>query len=249
MKIAVLGDIHANLEALTVVLDKCRELKVDKYACIGDIVGYNANPRECLQMVRELDLLAIVMGNHDSYTSNNRDLIGFNPQAAAAVQWTRQQLSEEELQWLSELPLKQDVFLTSPMAARFSIVHATMDNPHMWGYIFDRYAAVASMQYQWMPICFFGHTHMPMVFEKFGNDVAGTLYDKFQIQPNKKYLVNVGSVGQPRDRDPRASFAVYDVNEGTVELIRIEYDIEKARQKILDAGLPPRCADRLQVGQ
>jgi diadenosine tetraphosphatase ApaH/serine/threonine PP2A family protein phosphatase len=247
MKIAVLGDIHSNLEALTAVLEETERLGCEKYVCIGDIVGYNANPKECIEIVRSLDLLGVVMGNHDSYTSNSQELIGFNLQAAQAVEWTRKQLSEEELQWLGELPLKRDIFLTSP-SARFSIVHSTMDNPGMWGYIFDRYTAAASMQYQWTPLCFFGHTHTPLAFDK-TDEIEGGLYESLQILPNHKYLINVGSVGQPRDRDPRAAFAIYDVEASAVSLHRVEYDIEESQRKILAAGLPERLAERLSYGR
>lgn len=247
MKIAVLGDIHSNLEALTAVLEETERLGCEKYVCIGDIVGYNANPKECIEIVRSLDLLGVVMGNHDSYTSNSQELIGFNLQAAQAVEWTRKQLSEEELQWLGELPLKRDIFLTSP-SARFSIVHSTMDNPGMWGYIFDRYTAAASMQYQWTPLCFFGHTHTPLAFDK-TDEIEGGLYESLQILPNHKYLINVGSVGQPRDRDPRAAFVIYDVEASAVSLHRVEYDIEESQRKILAAGLPERLAERLSYGR
>lgn len=247
MNIAVLGDIHGNYEALTAVLQAAEQLGCDKFACIGDIVGYNANPHECLEIIRNLDMLGVVMGNHDSYTSDNRELLGFNPQAAQAVEWTRQQLSEEELAWLGALPMKRDIFLTSP-PARFSLVHSTMDNPHMWGYIFDRFTAAASMQYQWTPLCFFGHTHTPLAFDKTDIVVGGT-YEEIQLQPNHKYLINVGSVGQPRDRDPRAAFVTYDVERALVRLHRVEYDIAGSQKKILDAGLPLRLADRLAVGR
>ena len=247
MKIAVLGDIHSNLEALTAVLEETERLGCEKYVCIGDIVGYNANPKECIEIVRSLDLLGVVMGNHDSYTSNSQELIGFNLQAAQAVEWTRKQLSEEELQWLGELPLKRDIFLTSP-SARFSIVHSTMDNPGMWGYIFDRYTAAASMQYQCTPLCLFGHTHTPLAFDK-TDEIEGGLYESLQILPNHKYLINVGSVGQPRDRDPRAAFAIYDVEASAVSLHRVEYDIEESQRKILAAGLPERLAERLSYGR
>lgn len=247
MKIAVLGDIHSNLEALTAVLAKGQELGCDKYVCIGDIVGYNANPHECLEIVRGLDLLAVVMGNHDSYTSNARELVGFNLQAAKAVEWTREQLSAEELEWLRKLPMKEDVFLNSP-PVRFSIVHSTMDNPNMWGYIFDRFTAAASMQYQWTPLCFFGHTHTPLAFVK-TDTVVGGLYDSLKVEANHKYLINVGSVGQPRDRDPRAAFVVYDVEAAEVTLHRVEYDFESSQRKILAAGLPARLAERLAVGR
>ena len=247
MKIGVLGDIHANLEALTAVLAECQKLGVEKYVCIGDIVGYNANPHECMEIVRGLAPIAIVMGNHDSYASNNLDLLGFNPQAAAAIEWTREHLTEDEQRWLSELPYKKDVFMQNP-TARFSVVHATMDNPQMWGYIFDRYTAAASLQYQWMPICFFGHTHTPLAFEKNLDEIVGGMYDTIKIQSNQKYLINVGSVGQPRDRDPRAAFVTYDVEAATIQLHRVEYDIAAAQRKILAAGLPARCAERLALG-
>lgn len=247
MKIAILGDIHANLEALNAVLAAAAEMNVDQYVCIGDIVGYNANPHECLEIVRGLNPMGVVIGNHDHYTSTDQDLSGFNPQAAAAVEWTRQQLSREELDWLAALPFKKDILKPSP-PVRFSIVHATMDDPRSWGYIFDRYTAAASMQYQWMPLCFFGHTHVPLAFEKVLDDVTGGTYDQIKLVSNKKYLINVGSVGQPRDRDPRAAFATYDVESATIQLHRVEYDIATAQEKILAAGLPRRCAERLQSG-
>ncbi len=248
MKIGIIGDIHGNLEALTAVLEAAEALGVQRYVCIGDIVGYNANPHECMDIVRGLDLITVVKGNHDAYVSINEPLTNFNPQAAAAVYWTRQHLSEEELKWLNALPYKYDVYLKTP-PARFTVVHATLDNPTMWGYVFDRYTASDAFQYQWMPVCFFGHTHTPLAFEKYLSDVTGGVYSTIKIVPNHKYLINVGSVGQPRDRDPRAAFATYDVESGTIQLHRVEYDVEAAQQKIIAAGLPLRCAERLAVGQ
>lgn len=247
MKIAVLGDIHSNLEALEAVLDEARRLAVEKFVCIGDIVGYNANPHECLEIVRALPGFEVIIGNHDAYISSDRELVGFNPQAAQAVEWTREQLNAEELTWLSLLPFKKDIFLTNPNV-RFSLVHATMDTPHAWGYIFDRYAAAASMQYQWLPLCFFGHTHTPLAFAK-SNEVSGGTYETIQMQANHKYLVNVGSVGQPRDHDPRAAFVTYCTVKGEITLHRVEYDIATSQRKILAAGLPLRLAERLAVGR
>ncbi len=248
MKICVLGDIHANLEALNAVLAKAKELGAEKYVCIGDVVGYNANPHECLEIVRNLDLIAIVMGNHDSYASNDAEMLGFNPQAAEAVEWTRQQLTAEERKWLAELPMRRDVIVQNP-TARFSVVHATLDTPTAWGYIFDRFTAASSLQYQWMPLCFFGHSHTPLAFEKSLSDIVGGVYETIQMASNQKYLVNVGSVGQPRDRDPRAAFVIYDVEKGQIQLHRVEYDIETTQKKILAAGLPERCAARLALGR
>jgi len=248
MKIAVLGDIHANLEALTVVLEEAQKLGVEKYICIGDIVGYNSNPHECIEIVRSLDLLGVVQGNHDSYISTQNDLTGFNPQAAAAVIWTRKQLSKEELTWLSKLPLKKNINIRGA-STKISLVHSTLDNPHMWGYIFDKYTAEASMQYQIMQLCFFGHTHVPLAFDKTFSGIEGGFYKEFEIKPNHKYLVNVGSVGQPRDQDPRAAFVTFDTKTKKITMHRLEYDIPACQAKIRTAGLPERLATRLAIGQ
>jgi diadenosine tetraphosphatase ApaH/serine/threonine PP2A family protein phosphatase len=242
MKYAVFGDVHANLEALEVVLAKAAELGVDKYICIGDIVGYNANPSECLERVRGLDLEAVTKGNHDEQASSDTELVGFNPQAAMAMEWTRAQLSDEQKAWLAALPYRQTV------GTKATVVHATLDMPHMWGYIFDRFSASVSLGYQFTQVCFFGHTHVPLAFEKFG-DVSGGKYQDVQFEPGHKYLINVASVGQPRDGDPRAGFVVYCPEERTAVLHRVEYDIKTSQKKILDAGLPERLAQRLAFGR
>lgn len=249
MKIGFLGDIHANLEALTAVLEAAAALGVDKYVCIGDIVGYNPNPVECIKLIRGLDTLCIVKGNHDEYAAGDIPLTAFNPQAAAAIEWTRRQLSEADRQWLRQLPYKQDVYTGSIPPARFTAVHASLEDPHHYGYIFDRCTAAASLQYQWMPLCFVGHTHTPMAFIKRQNDIFSGAYGKLDIADDCKYIINVGSVGQPRDRNPRAAFAIYDVDQATVTLHRVEYDIALTQRKIRAAGLPERCAERLQYGQ
>ena len=248
MKYAILGDIHGNLEALETVLAATRELGVDKYACIGDVVGYNANPKECLDILRGLGdkLIGVVKGNHDEYVSNGRETIGFNPLAAAAVEWTREQLGKEDMKWLHELPYK--LVLGSP-ESRFQMVHGTLDNPEGWGYIFDRFSAETCFQYQTFAICFVGHTHVPLAFEKTETMISGGFYDFITIEKNRKYLINVGSVGQPRDGNNKAAFAVYSTDDAKVTLYRVEYDIKTTQQKIIDAGLPQRLADRLAVGR
>lgn len=247
MKYGILGDIHSNLEAFEQVLEVARAEGVEKYVCMGDVVGYNASPHECLSLLRELDPIAIVKGNHDDYVSNGKDTYGFNPMAAVAVEWTRAQLNEEELQWLANLEFVKMV--NCPGFGRFQIVHATLDKPDGWGYIFDRYSADTCITYQKFSLCFVGHTHTPMAFDKCGPDFDGGAYDVVKLEPNHKYLVNVGSVGQPRDGDPRASFAIFDSEERTIRLHRVEYDIESAQQRILDAGLPERLAQRLELGR
>ena len=240
MKYAIIADIHANWEAFQVVLDDAEKQKVTHYACLGDIVGYNANPKECLGIVRKMNM-PCVKGNHDEYCSTEDVLEGFNPAAAEAVHWTRQQLNDEERQWLSELKY-------SRMVANFTLVHATLDAPERWGYVFDKLAAAASFPYQNTQVCFFGHTHVPVAFMR-DTVVRGGTYSKFKIDTAKKYFINVSAVGQPRDNNPKSGYVIYDMDEGTIELRRLEYDIPTAQKKILAAGLPERLAERLAVGR
>jgi diadenosine tetraphosphatase ApaH/serine/threonine PP2A family protein phosphatase len=217
-----------------------KEQKCTHYACVGDVVGYGANPKECLKIVRDMGM-PCVKGNHDEYCSMDEQLDGFNAHAAEAVNWTRKQLNDDERQWLKDL--KYFRLVTS-----FSMVHATLDGQQRWGYVFDKLAAAASFTYQNTAVCFFGHTHVPVAFIR-DTMVRGGTYSKFKVDPSKKYFVNVGSVGQPRDNNPKAAYVVYDVDEGVIELRRLEYDIAAAQKKILDAGLPPRLAERLSYGR
>ena len=240
MKYAIIADIHANLEALEVVLEDTKAQKCTHYACLGDVVGYNANPKECLDIVRSMNL-PCVKGNHDEYCSTETNLEGFNPHAAEAIQWTRQQLTEEDRQWLRDL--KYIRLVTS-----FSIVHATLDGPQRWGYVFDKLAAAASFTYQNTAVCFFGHTHVPVAFIR-DSVVRGGTYSKFKIEPGRKYFINVGSVGQSRDGVPKATYVIYDMDEGSIELRRLDYDIAKTQAKIRAAGLPERLAERLALGK
>jgi predicted phosphodiesterase len=240
MKFAIIADIHANLEALEAVLADAREQKVTHYACLGDVVGYNANPKECLDIIRSMGM-PCVKGNHDEYCSTDSPLDGFNPAAAQAVEWTRRQLSEEDRQWLRDLKYMR-------LVTSFSIVHATLDAPQRWGYVFDKLAAAASLTYQNTSVCFFGHTHVPVAFVR-DSVVRGGSYSKFKVEPGKKYFVNVGSVGQSRDGVPKATYVIYDLDNQTIELRRLDYDIAKAKAKILAAGLPKRLAERLDLGR
>ncbi len=240
MRYAVIADIHANLEALEVVLADTKEQKCTHYCCVGDVVGYNANPKECLDIVRSMGM-PVVKGNHDEYCSSEDDLEGFNPHAAEAVNWTRKQLNKEDRQWLRDLKYVR-------LVASFSMVHATLDGPQRWGYVFDKLAAAASFTYQNTAVCFFGHTHVPVAFVR-DSMVRGGTYSKFRAEPGKKYFVNVGAVGQPRDGNPKAGYVVYDLDEGSIELRRLDYDIPRAQRKITEAGLPQRLADRLALGK
>lgn len=240
MKYAILGDIHSNLEALTRVLEDAEDQGVTHYACLGDVVGYNANPRECLEIVRNLNA-RIVRGNHDHYCSHDEFLGSFHPLAADVVDWTRNQLTAEECEFLRSLRYIERV-------ESFTLVHSTLDNPEQWGYVFDKFEAEASFNYQYTSVCFYGHTHVPLMFER-ANGIRGGLYQKLKIGLGKKYFINVGSVGQPRDGDSRCAYAIYDLEENTVELRRLQYDFRITQQKIIDAGLPQRLAARLAAGR
>lgn len=269
-KYAILSDIHSNLEALSVVLAKCRELEVDHYISLGDIVGYNADPLACVELVRELNFVSMVRGNHDEYTgSDDEEMSGFNQSARQAILWTRRQLSCEQRKWLVNTPYR-----TSMMAINTTLVHATLDSPEHWGYIFDEHHARDNFSYQHTQICFCGHSHVPVAFckkpiAKFNeraveempewnqliqdgsimvSDFAVADESRIEIKTGHKYLFNVGSIGQPRNRDPRTSFAVYDTNERTVTRYRLPYDVATTQRKVLEAGLPERLAVRLATG-
>lgn len=240
MKYAIIADIHANWEALQVVLEDIKAQKCTHTACLGDVVGYNANPKECLDIIRRMNI-PCVKGNHDEYCSIDEHLEGFNPHAAEAVTWTRQQLTEEDRKWLRDLKYMR-------LVASFSIVHATLDVPQRWGYVFDKLAAAASFTYQNTSVCFFGHTHVPVAFIR-DSVVRGGTYSKFKVEPGRKYFVNVGSVGQSRDGVAKATYAIYDMDEQSIELRRLDYDIPAAQAKIRAAGLPERLAERLALGK
>jgi len=158
LKYAILGDIHANWEALSAVLADAESQGVTRFSCVGDIVGYNADPELCLEKVHELCGDAVVRGNHDHYCSRQENLNGFHPLAADVVDWTRKRLSDDQRAWLGNLRYSRTV-------ETFMLVHATLDNPEMWGYVFDKLEAEANFAYQMCSVCFFGHTHVPLAFD------------------------------------------------------------------------------------
>ena len=241
MKFAVLSDIHSNLEALQTVLADAKQLQCTHYVCLGDIVGYGANPGECLELIRALDC-PTVMGNHDEYCAGNMDLTGFNVLAAEAVRWTREQLSEEQRTWLRNLKYVRQV-------QGFTIVHATLDLPEKWAYVFDKLAAANSFNYHHTQVCFNGHTHVPVGFVRGPNGIQGGLYTRIKLEVGRKYFLNVGSIGQPRDRQTKTCYVTFDLEENLIELHRLEYDIATAQKKIRAAGLPPALAERLGYGK
>jgi len=240
MKYAILGDIHANLAALEAVFEDAADQQVTNFACLGDLVGYNPNPIECLSMIRDLKC-PVVRGNHDHYCSHGDSLQSFHPLAANVVDWTRKQLSEEDKQYLRDLKFVESV-------ETFTIVHSTLDAPQSWSYVFDKLEAEANFNYQVTSVCFYGHTHVPMAFEKTDAIRCG-LYSKLKLSAGRKFFINAGSVGQPRDGDPRAAYVIFDMVNNIIELRRIAYDVELTQKRIREAGLPERLATRLAVGR
>lgn len=240
MKYAIFGDIHANLEAFEAVLADAEQLGCTDYVCTGDIVGYAADPNECLRIVRDMNC-PVVKGNHDEEAILNTSLEGLNPLAKQAMEWTRAQLNEDERDSLDNMKLVRQV-------ADFTIVHATLDTPGSWTYVTNKFDAMASFSYQFTQLCFYGHTHTPRIYVK-GDSVEPLEEMEVKLEMGRKYFINVGSTGQPRDGDWRASYAVYDAENQNVEIRRLDYNIRKAQDKIIDAGLPEMLAHRLSLGK
>jgi predicted phosphodiesterase len=240
MRFAIFSDLHANLEATEAVLADAHEKECSQFVCLGDLVGYNANPHECVEVVRKMEC-PVVKGNHDEQACLGKSSRDFNELAEQAINWTRAHLTDEDKQWLAALRMTRQV-------RDFTIVHATLDTPNEWGYVFNNLDAVASFTYQHTPVCFFGHTHVAGAFVR-DDGVRRVKTEQLMIEPGKKYFINTGSVGQPRDGDPRAAYCIYDAEKSVVEQRRIRYDLPKAQRKILDAGLPRLLADRLELGR
>ena len=238
-KIGVLGDIHGNLEALEAVLKALDAEGVKRLACTGDVVGYGANPSECLSLVRSR-CETVVAGNHDWGAVGKKALDYFNSAAREAIDWTAARLSEEERLWLSSLPLVVT-------REEYQLVHASFNDPVEFIYIFETQEAEASFASQAGPLAFFGHTHWPCTFFD-GDPARHSIQRVVPLDPPGRFLVNPGSVGQPRDSDPRAAYAVLDLDKRTVTLRRVDYDIAAAAGKILAAGLPASLAERLSYG-
>jgi len=240
MKYAIFGDIHANLEAFLAVLEDAEDQGCTDHVCVGDIVGYASDPSECLRIVRDLDC-PVVKGNHDEEAVLTTSLEGLNPLAKFAMEWTREQLNEDEREYLKNLKLVRQV-------RDFTIVHATLDTPGSWTYVTNKFDAMASFSYQFTQLCFYGHTHTPRIYVK-GDSVDAMEDTTVNLEMGRKYFINVGCRGQTRDGDWRCSYAIYDVYNQEVSIRRLRYDIQKAQDKIIDAGLPEMLAHRLALGK
>ncbi len=240
MRYAVISDIHGNLEALNSVIDSCHSSGVDSFICAGDIVGYGANPRECLDIIRELRIISVA-GNHDLAVAGKIDASYFIPAGKAAIAWCRNVLSFEDFDFLNGLPLvlKNNYLI---------VVHASLHHPERFEYLYDIINATDTFYLMDRSVCFIGHTHRPQIFIQkdgrlfFPNELS------IELSAGCKYIVNVGSVGQPRDSNPMACYCIYDTDLNMIEVKRVAYDIKSAQRKIIEAGLPEILAYRLSTG-
>ena len=246
MRFLILSDIHANVDAFDAVLEAAEVETWDRALVLGDLVGYGAEPNAVIERVLSLNPMAVIRGNHDKAACRLADASDFNHVARAAALWTAETLTPENRMYLERLP-------QGPMSTddTVEICHgAPFDEDH---YIFDLPDAGHALDSTARPICFFGHTHLPVIYRRGSDGDAGFVPEvehhlDIPLGDGARYLINPGSVGQPRDGDPRAAFGVLDEGAGTVEFRRVEYDVAGAQQRIIDAGLPVFLAERLETG-
>jgi predicted phosphodiesterase len=247
MRYLVLTDIHANLEALDTCLADARARGFEQVLVLGDLIGYGADPNAVIDRVRELSPVALVRGNHDKVSSGLESADGFNPIARTAAHWTSKVLTNDNRAWIAHLPHGPVI-----VDADIEICHGSpVDEDE---YIFGQSEARSAFAASTRQICLFGHTHYPAIFEYANGAFDGTrtalgLAEELQLLSGVKYLINPGSVGQPRDGDPRTAYAIVDVPGALVELIRLDYPVWIAQEKIRQAGLPEPLADRLAAGR
>jgi predicted phosphodiesterase len=243
MRRAVISDIHANLEALQAVLERIKEQEVEEILCLGDSVGYNADPNECLDILRSMNVTC-VLGNHDASAAGLEEPEDFNPLALTAVLWTRERLTPDNKQFLADLPRERK-------SGSLLLFHGAIHDTDR--YLLYREDAVENFRLlaetPEVTIGFFGHTHIRAALSSQKGVISFQLVpEELKVQSGHHYLINPGSVGQPRDGDPRASFLVYDDRRARITFHRVAYDIRACQEKILRAGLPPQLAERLAWG-
>lgn len=248
MRIAILGDVHSNIEALDAVVAELGKDNIDHWVQVGDIVGYGPDPIACIERIRELGCV-VSIGNHDAAVIGQLNTDYFNGYARAAIEWTGEQLREEDFEFLRRLPLVKE----APELG-YTVVHGSLYMPAQFGYVQSTVEALESLAQQRTHLAFVGHSHVPACYMQSAGaprhalDVVFESAFEAQVGQYERVLVNVGSVGQPRDEDPRAAVAVFDTDAKTVEVRRVDYDFATTQKKIRDAGLPTVLAERLSLG-
>jgi len=241
VRYAIFSDIHSNIRAFTAVLQVYKNKKIDKYYCLGDIVGYGVNPKQCIKLIKDNNIFSIA-GNHDWAVSGRLSMEYFQDYARVAVIWTQKNISEEEKKFLDSLDILR-------REESFVLAHGTLYRPEEFHYMFDLYAVKKTFALMKCNLCFVGHTHCAEVFMEYNGKISYSVEPIIGIETDKKYIVNVGSVGQPRDSDPRASFCIYDTVKKEIEFCRVDYDWKTTSQEIINAGLPAFLANRLIEGK
>jgi predicted phosphodiesterase len=241
MRILIISDIHANLTALEAVLAEAGE--IDAAWCLGDLVGYGPDPNECVEVVRSLPNLECIIGNHDAAALKQIEVDSFNPEARLAIYWTQNALTESTRIFLSSLPEKID-------KGQVTLSHGSPRHP-VWEYLLDTRTATLNFEYFESAFCFVGHTHLPVIFQmdeelNFAHLNIPDPNTRFVLTP--RAIINPGSVGQPRDRDPRASYAIYEPETNSWDYRRVAYDIAQVQARMRAAGLPERHIVRLGAG-
>ena len=237
----ICSDIHGNWEALEAVLKDMESHGVTQKICLGDIIGYGAEPGRCVNEIKENDWV-VLSGNHEEGLIYPEMLEYFNEAAVAGIRWAREQIDSVEVEWLSGLP-------HVIRGSSYELVHASLDEPMNWEYVVSRFEAERHFDCQQSLACFCGHTHSGMIWRK-GRRIYSKIPStrKFKLPDRQKVLINVGSVGQPRDGNPKACYVLFAPEARTVQFRRVAYDIASAKDKILKAGLPERLANRLLKG-
>lgn len=239
----VFSDIHSNLEAFQAVLADMRAIRFSRLICLGDVVGYAASPKECVDLVRSLDT-EVLRGNHDFAVVDDATMLQMSGPAALGIRYARDQLSPGRCDFLANLPL-----VSSQGGLEF--VHSSLDQPEDWTYLRRESEIREHFKAQRQPVSFCGHSHIPAVVWLNPRGQIHLLGSSARLELPKegKILINVGSIGQPRDRCPEACYVVYDAAQRSVEFRRVPYDIDRAKEKILEAGLPSITAERLSLGR
>lgn len=241
MLYAIIGDIHSNLTAFTAILEDIKQVGgVEKIWCLGDIVGYGPDPHECIALLRQTNHICVA-GNHDWASIGKIDTSDFNPDAAAATLWTASQLSPDDTEFLKNLPLVVQ-------EGDFTLVHGSPREP-IWEYIMSTDVAKDNFTYFKSPYCLVGHSHVPLVYRENEGISFAQFSTNTQLSLGKnRLIINPGSVGQPRDGDPRASYAIYNSETKSVRLYRVPYDIGATQARMTAYGLPKRLVARLSYG-
>ncbi len=242
MKYFIFSDIHGNLEALQSVIDEIDREDDCIPICLGDIVGYGPNPRECIEEIRKRNIISLA-GNHDHAAIGKMDISYFNPFAKEAVLWTRNVLESKDVEFLHTLPIYK-------VLDNMTFVHATPCDAEQWNYLFTMYEAQHNFECFSTQICFVGHSHHPIfILQKENKECAVDPHQIINLREDYKYIINVGSVGQPRDGNPSPAFVIYNLSTQTIELKRVQYDIKKTQDKMRKFSLPNYLIERLELGK